>query len=106
MKICKLSSSEVIHLPDKIQAKIPVTIYTSKNCNLCKNDITYQLKLLEPLKDLVMPRVVNIENKDKIPSDVMSLPSLQIGSKVLGSRPTDSDVVSYLRNLIPLHEVK
>ena len=83
MKICKLSSSEVIHLPDKIQAKIPVTIYTSKNCNLCKNDITYQLKLLEPLKDLVMPRVVNIENK--IVNPMLCHYSLQIGSKVLGS---------------------
>lgn len=98
MKICKLNSAEVVRLPVKVDNKIPVSIYTSKNCRLCKSLVSKQLKSLNPIKDLVRTQIVDVEQSHQINPNVLSIPTMQVGKNILGSNPSDMQIIKSLRN--------
>jgi len=104
IKICKLSSSEVIQLPANVSTKVPITIYTSKNCTLCKSLISNQLKQFKSIKDIINPRIVNVDSEENIPSEILSLPNIQVGSQILGVQPTDKEIVRSIQKYYSFKE--
>ena len=101
MKICKLNSSTVISFPQNIQNKVPVTLYTSKECKICKNILSEQLKILSNVKELINQKVVNIEDLNSIPQKISTLPSLQIGENVLDSITSTKDILMQIKRNLP-----
>lgn len=101
MLTCKVNSAEVVRLPNSIDNKIPINIYTSKNCGVCNQLVGKQLKRLKPLRNLVTPQVIDISAAKEIDPSVMALPSIQIGKVNLGMNPTDKDIVNTLRKYLP-----
>lgn len=105
IKVCKYNykfKSSIVELPQSMNIKIEVPIYTKKDCKMCNAKVSSILKQVSPLKSILQPKVVDISDPSiKIPSSIFKVPEVLIGTQRLGTNFTDHDLISAIQKEIP-----
>ena len=105
IKVCKYNyklRSSIVELPQVMNPKIEVPIYTKKDCRICNTKISSILRQFSPLKDIIQAKIVDITDPSvKVPSNIFKVPEVLIGNQRLGTNFTDHDLISAIQQKIP-----